>query len=344
MAEAVSWLVEANHVALNRRGLMCAVFRFRHIVEKIMGYFPQTSIIHSLAKVGDHRSLKFWMESCSPDINMQDCDGNTALHMAVIGGHVEVFRLLLKYHARVSLRNHENLRAIDLVSKYGRLEMLDLIRDKYGILDDPVYFAAEGNQPLMIHVLHKIGFDIDGKNIYRAPIHHAIAHNSYQAVRMLVKLGADIEVKFNNSTPYEIAIRMGRTKIAKFLISKGVNQNFRSYDGFMEIRCAVMNGDAEMCEMFKDQYQHLNCNSSYRRIDKKLARFLEGTRYRLHKSFLELAIEYKNYSTAMWLLDQGEIVSKDYHPCLNGDMFAHEMNTGEGKFLFKLWCKHKKIC
>jgi ankyrin repeat protein len=74
-----------------------------------------------------------------------------------------------------------------------------------------MHFAAQGNQPKILHYLRSIGFiDLESNdNNGCTPLHWACVSGSYQALRYLLAEGADPNTKTLNDgcTPLHLAIK-----------------------------------------------------------------------------------------------------------------------------------------
>lgn len=55
---------------------------------------------------------------------MQDCNGMTALHYAIMSGCTSLVELLLKNTANVEAKNNENLNAMDLAARTSNTELI----------------------------------------------------------------------------------------------------------------------------------------------------------------------------------------------------------------------------
>ncbi len=71
-----------------------------------------TPLIHAVNN-GNDVLVKKLIET-KADLNIQDADGNTALHYAVLSENEYILRLLLNANAQRDLRNAENLTALDI--------------------------------------------------------------------------------------------------------------------------------------------------------------------------------------------------------------------------------------
>ncbi|RIA83140.1 hypothetical protein C1645_662928, partial [Glomus cerebriforme] len=53
--------------------------------------------------------------------------GRTPLHLAVLGGHTEVVKVLLQYNAKIIARMTDGRNVVHLASQYGFLDILELL-------------------------------------------------------------------------------------------------------------------------------------------------------------------------------------------------------------------------
>jgi ankyrin repeat protein len=67
------------------------------------------------------KSLKQYIENFNPDINVQDINGNTALHHAVKQGNYEICKYLLEKKINVDILNKEGMKAYDLAKIFAHI-------------------------------------------------------------------------------------------------------------------------------------------------------------------------------------------------------------------------------
>lgn len=65
------------------------------------------------------------------DINLQDVDGMTALHHAVVSECASLVELLLKNGASVETQSKENLNAMDLANKTSNSDMIRFVSSSF---------------------------------------------------------------------------------------------------------------------------------------------------------------------------------------------------------------------
>lgn len=77
------------------------------------------TFLHIAVQKRHHNVVKFvclcWRQSFKSMLNIQDNDGNTALHLAIIGGQVDIFRCLMKNkYVHINLQNKDGKTPMDL--------------------------------------------------------------------------------------------------------------------------------------------------------------------------------------------------------------------------------------
>ncbi len=120
--------------------------------------------------------------------------GRTALHMAAMGGHVEVVRALLAQGAAVNGGDSYGFTALHLAVWQGR--------------------AA------VVEVLLAAGADVNANRNHRrvTPLHVAAQFGHAVIARRLIAAGADANVRAGNGeTALGVARRLGRSKVAEVL-------------------------------------------------------------------------------------------------------------------------------
>ncbi|MGV8072939.1 MAG: ankyrin repeat domain-containing protein [Syntrophobacteraceae bacterium] len=152
------------------------------------------SDIDSAAKLGDIEKLRAEIAAGS-DINKRGENGNTPLHFATWGGHVECVRILLEHHADVNAVNKDGPHT-------------------------PLHVAATLNKMDIARLLLEAGAavsptDSDGFT----PLHYAAAMGNPEIAALLVGKGADLNARNRDrkETPLETAKRKGQDKVVRII-------------------------------------------------------------------------------------------------------------------------------
>jgi len=136
----------------------------------------------------------------------KDVNGNTALHLAVFGGHAQVAHRLIAFGADQFCQDWNGAHPLhDLASK-GDLEMMKTLIP---------YFSGEG------------GLDLRD-NEERTPLFYAVVDRRHNAVEMLLQWGATPEVTdMHGRNPAWFATRSGDLQMLELLLESECNSSAR---------------------------------------------------------------------------------------------------------------------
>jgi len=125
------------------------------------------------------------------NINAQSSAGNTALHMAILGGHQDLVHILLQKGANITLKNQRSKSAVQLARERGHLDWIE-----------------EGIPTELFRSL-PIG----------PPLHRAIWSRNHSLVHELLEKGHDIaEEDQEMVTPWGYCILSGDVELAQILV------------------------------------------------------------------------------------------------------------------------------
>jgi ankyrin repeat protein len=141
------------------------------------------------------------------DIHVVDSQGDSPLHEAAQGGHVDAVRYLVEAGV--------DLHADDLD---GRTPLSDALVS--GHMEVVNYLLAQGAQ---LDSLHSAKYS--GILGVEAALHRAVYHGSLQAVQILVQQGLDLQAVGICGTPLQSAVRWGHYDIARYLVEQGADVN-----------------------------------------------------------------------------------------------------------------------
>ncbi len=181
----------------------------------ILGLFSSRSFagkIHDAAKAGDLVKVeklltKGSMFSGPRDVNEQNIDKQTPLHIAGQNGHTEIVKLLISRGASIEAQNKRNCTPLHLAAHSGHIES--------------------------VKQLISVGANIEaGASFMWAPLHFAAESGHITVVKLLISAGAKINAQdTQKNTPLHVATSNINFKIAKLLISLGANLNALNEDG-----------------------------------------------------------------------------------------------------------------
>jgi ankyrin repeat protein len=162
-------------------------------------------------------------------ISMQNEDGDSALHFAVLNDDVETITELLKMHADTNSQNDEELTPLLCAAKKGNINALKAlvsagadtsVPNSEGLT--PVHWAAQNGYVTAIKVLKDVGFDVSSIVGGWAPLHFAAWYGHSGAVKALKEAGADMMVRDKDGLPpMTHAAKNGYVTMVNTLIDSG---------------------------------------------------------------------------------------------------------------------------
>lgn len=219
-------------------------------------------------------------------LNIKDFNKNSILHICK---HNEIFKRLLKYDLNINDQNNNGFTPLHIITQKGNLEIVNLLIDKGALLDiksnygnTALHYAIQNKYEDVSKLLIDKGADVNivnNQNVY--PIHRAIDISSISIVKHLVENGADLDVKNHNGlnvlsmvcchsnieilrylfrqdqmdsqcnfkcTALHYAVSRGNNEIIKFLIDHKANLNILDYRDKTPIYIAVIKGNIDIVE------------------------------------------------------------------------------------------------
>ncbi|HUU20211.1 MAG TPA: ankyrin repeat domain-containing protein [Sedimentisphaerales bacterium] len=208
--------------------------------------------IHHAAYEGDFKKVKEIIDKDPNQINVQDVQGFTPLHLASSKGHIEIVEFLLNHGADTELEIFNRDTPLMVAARYARHGQYETIKtllehgakvnhkDKHGraaLHDAAMYSGKE-----VINLLISYGADVNARDEHQStPLHQAAMLNNIEAAKALVEHGADIFAKnfhdyskplpegmlFHpmnrgqmNKTAKEIALKADHIELAQYLQTK----------------------------------------------------------------------------------------------------------------------------
>ena len=184
------------------------------------------------------------------NVNAQDKDHLTPLHLACYNGKLEIVRALLSHGASVNAKGMLGQTALHLVldgNRSGR-DAVAVVRlllengadvnaqDNY---ETPLHLACNYGKPAIGRVLLIYGANANAANTRGQTPLHTLSFGSYvevesadRLVRILVDGGADVNTRDkDNETPLHAAFRNNRSDIMSHLIIRGADRSAKNNEG-----------------------------------------------------------------------------------------------------------------
>ncbi|XP_076443488.1 death-associated protein kinase dapk-1-like isoform X2 [Babylonia areolata] len=168
------------------------------------------------------------------DLSTANKHGETAVHMAASGGHVDVLKFLQDKGVNIS------------------------IKDKQG--DTAIYWAARQGHLEVIKCLHEAGLSLDSQNKSgETALHVAARYGHAHVVKFLCGAGANINVIDSlGETPLHSAAWHGYVPIVRTLCAHEALLDMQNKEGETVLHCAAVRGNLDCIKILLDHGAPLN--------------------------------------------------------------------------------------
>ena len=196
----------------------------------------QTTLLHFACRGGKIDTIQYLIEEFAVDVNSQDNEGDTPLHIAAMLGHVDVIKCLIE--ARCD----------------------PLCKNIYG--NTPAHLAAlNGCLPALKYFIEQLKFDLSITNEEgQVVIHYACCIRNVDIARYLVEeCAVDIDINCidrEGNTPLLKAAMNGRLTIIEYLIKQGCDPEQSNTYGNTPLHLAASNGHLSVVKYFKKHLDH----------------------------------------------------------------------------------------
>ncbi len=180
----------------------------------------------------------------------QNAYGKTALHMAVISGDLEAYKILVKDSPKQCLAKCSNgLTILHYVAQYGHLSILTEML--FGVLEVGVLWLfdiCDDNGKFALHYASSQNISTECLEILleketraiaidaqrNTPLHYAAIHGISRNVQLLLEAGfSPYQKNSTGKSPLDLAIELGHHDIADLMIQKPGPYHIRAAFGYM---------------------------------------------------------------------------------------------------------------
>lgn len=226
----LSFLDDQHKLACSVQVLHLAAYRTPDWQDR----FPkQFGPLHVLAYFGLHKFFSHFLVAAM-DVNTQDSDGATALHVAAKNGHVAAAKQLLETDADTNLEDNSGETALHCASRNGDKAIVELLLSHgtnvmkkdtrgWGALD---WAVIEGKDDVVKILLeHGVDAEANGRN---EALFLAAGEGHATTVQMLLENGAEVDAKdWLGSTAMDFAAPGGYEKTIRVLLQHGARLDLR---------------------------------------------------------------------------------------------------------------------
>ncbi|CUG93667.1 ankyrin repeat protein, putative [Bodo saltans] len=194
-------------------------------------------------------------------IALSDFNDRTPLHIAALGGSVEITRLLLAASPEAGLaKTREKMTPLMLAAMRGHTDLVMLLTANVKNVNDvdcmgntALHYAAENDFASTVAVLIEQRADVDKKNKeHVTPLMNAAGGGHRTVVRVLVNAKANVEAANKlGVTPLMYAAIGGNTEVIEELIRAGAIIDAESDDEITPLQFAESYGNNEAVELLK---------------------------------------------------------------------------------------------
>jgi ankyrin repeat protein len=143
----------------------------------------------------------------SDRLNVQDSEGRTKLHRAIVNQDVDLIKRLLHSGWAVDISDHRG--------------------------NEPLHYAIIAANVEVVKLLLRFGADPDAKDKRnRSPAHLAVSVSGYGCLEQLIKCGSSVSAKNDNGdSPLHLAVLSNERECIKILLKHGADVNLRNPQG-----------------------------------------------------------------------------------------------------------------
>ncbi|KAK3997549.1 ankyrin repeat-containing domain protein [Cladorrhinum sp. PSN332] len=200
-------------------------------------------------------------------ILLKEGEGLTALHLAVLDGHIEVAEVLLKHQ---DIDNSQRDKALNLAAERGDEQIVRLLLDsgadangKDDAGNTALMFAVPQGRGEVARVLLEGGSDVDAKDIHdNTLLHWAIRYPGI--LQLLLESGANVHAKnHQGKAALHWAVQEGQTKSVRLLLQAGSEINAKDKHGFTPLHSAALKGHRDIVKLLLENDADPNHQDSH---------------------------------------------------------------------------------
>jgi ankyrin repeat protein len=186
----------------------------------------------------DSKILIDFILKIGANIDRQDNDGNTSLHLATVNDCIEIVKLLLEKGANIEAKDSNDLTPLHCASLNGNLKLVKLLLEK--------------------------GANIEAKDIYDlTPLHRVVETGHIETVKLLLEKNANIEAKDSfNLTPLHRVVETGHIETVKLLLEKNANIEAKDSGGHTPLHHAAYHGHIEIVRLLLEEGANIEAKDS----------------------------------------------------------------------------------
>ncbi|XP_049795794.1 uncharacterized protein LOC126210572 [Schistocerca nitens] len=209
--------------------------------------------LHSAIQNGDEEKARKLIRA-GTDLEVQDENGESALHYGAKAGVWNVVKLLIEAGASLEARDDGGRTALHCAARQGSGVCARLLVSAGAELDvrdhtgaTPLHTAAEADADEVARALTQAGADLKARdNDGMSPLHYAALQGSVKCARLLVRKGASVHRQDRfGATPLHYAGGGKVADVVNILLEAGARLHLRDEDGMTALHYAADKGSAK---------------------------------------------------------------------------------------------------
>ena len=215
--------------------------------------------LHDAAGSGNVDKLRTLIESGKYDINAQDKNGNTALHIAETYNKFDITKVLINNGANPNIQNVDGNTPLHVAAHYADTSIVLFLHINKGDVtirntkgETPLHIAAHQKRADIVKILLDAGADSNARtNKGLTPLYYAVETNDLKAATILLDAGADANVRTQEKATLlhvaaTIHYRDYDTSFIDLLINKAhIDANAKDMDGNTPLHIAAKYANVE---------------------------------------------------------------------------------------------------
>jgi ankyrin repeat protein len=217
--------------------------------ESRAGRYGQTPLMWAANK-GQTDVMAYLLGRPGVDLDTEADNGDRAIDVACLSGHLEVLKLLLTAGAKYDPQASNELEAFLSAALAGHLEVVKYLVEEAGADANragpggctPLICAADkGHTDVVAYLLGRPGIDINAKADHgKAALDLACGSGRLDVVKLLVAAGARVDPQADEVGALAAAALKGHLEVVKYLVEEARADASRvGPDGFTPLMCAA---------------------------------------------------------------------------------------------------------
>ncbi|XP_067669960.1 putative ankyrin repeat protein RF_0381 [Haliotis asinina] len=239
--------------------IMTYILSTKTVDVNITGHCKRTAVM-AAARFG-HRKVFDLLAKNGSDLSTVDSDGNNILHIACIGGNVEIVKYILNnVNVDINSRGHNRKTPLMFAINFGNVRVFELLVSKDCILPivqenetNILHMACvKGNVDMVRHILKKNIVSVDGEDsMGKTPVMLAAESGHTDVFQLLVSKQCDIHKTCHDGhNILHTSCALGHVDIVRCILKEGlINIDSYGKNDMTPVMFAAQNGQRDIFDL-----------------------------------------------------------------------------------------------